>query len=143
MIKTLKALAVAGTLGVLASLAVAPTSAAAATVDVNAQLKQRPQIVHHNGSATVVFWLRCRAGMNAFEYHVGLTQDGAFHGFDAGPAAFILPCDGTRHKVKVTLGTGLHPGPAETTLNVQIYDPVADQDVEATDEASIWLRYRD
>ena len=90
MIKTLKALAIAGTLGVLASLAVAPTSAAAATVDVNAQLKQRPQIVHHNGSATVVFWLRCRAGMNAFEYHVGLTQDGVFHGFDAGPAAFIL-----------------------------------------------------
>jgi hypothetical protein len=143
MIKTLKALAVAGTVAILASFTVAPATATAATVDYNAQLKQRPQIVHHDGSATVVFWLRCRAGMNVFEYHVGLTQDGVFHSFDAGPAPFLLPCDGTRHKVKVTLGTGLHPGFADTTLNVQIYDPVLDSDVEATDSAHIWLRFRD
>ena len=83
MIKTVKALAIAGTLGVLASLAVAPAPAAAATVDYRAQLKQRPQIVHHNGSATVVFWLRCRTGMNVFEYSVGLTQDGVNPAFDA------------------------------------------------------------
>jgi hypothetical protein len=137
----LKTFAIAASLGALTMLTVAPTAAVAATSDYNVQIKERPAILHHNGSATVVFWLRCKAGFNAFEYNVGLTQDGSSHGA-GGAGAFILTCDGTRHKVKVTLGTGLHPGPADISVNVQMYDPFQDHDVDAADEATVRLRYR-
>jgi hypothetical protein len=137
----LKTLAIAASVVALATLTVAPTAAVAATSDYNVQIKQRPAILHHNGSATAVFWLRCKSGFNAFEYNVGLTQNGSSHGAGAG-GAFILTCDGTRHKVKVNLGTGLHPGPADISVNVQIYDPFQDHDVEAVDDATVRLRYR-
>jgi hypothetical protein len=136
-----KTLAIAGTLGVLASLTVSPTAADAATLDYNVQIKERPAILHHNGSATVAFWLRCKAGFNAFEYDVGLTQDGASFGTGSG-GANILTCDGTRHKVKVTLGEGLHPGPADITVFVGIFDPVKGSDIAAEDSAHVRLRYR-
>jgi hypothetical protein len=137
----LKTFAIAASLGALATLTIAPTAAAAATTDYNVQIKQRPAILHHNGSATAVFWLRCKAGFNAFEYNVELTQGDSSSGTGSG-GAFILTCDGTRHKVKVTLGSGLHPGPADISVNVQMYDPFEDHDVEAVDDATVRLRFR-
>jgi hypothetical protein len=136
----LKTWAIAASLAALATLTVAPTVAVAATSDYNVQIKQRPMVLHQNGSATAVFWLRCKAGFNAFEYNVGLTQDGSSYGA-GGAGAFILTCDGTRHEVEVTLGTGLHPGPADISVNVQMYDPFQDHDVEAADDATVLLRY--
>jgi ABC-type sugar transport system substrate-binding protein len=58
----LKTFAIAASLGALTMLTVAPTAAVAATSDYNVQIKERPAILHHNGSATVVFWLRVRQG---------------------------------------------------------------------------------
>jgi hypothetical protein len=135
----LKTFAIAASLGAVATLTVAPTVAVAAPSDYSVQIKQRPAILNQDGSATAVFSLRCKSGFNAFEYNVGLTQDGSSYGA-GGAGAFILTCDGTRHEVEVTLGTGLRPGPADISVNVQIYDPFQDQDVEAADDATVRLR---
>ena len=69
----IKSLAVAGAVGVLSALTlVAPADAATSTYAV--QVKQRPAKIHGNGSVTVVFWLRCQAGFNAFEYSAGVRK---------------------------------------------------------------------
>jgi len=137
----IKSLAVAGVVAVLSAISlVAPADATTTTYAV--QVKQRPAKIHGNGSVTAVFWLRCASGFNAFEYSVGVRQGDTFGGAGGGPAANILPCDGTRHRVAVnvfpTEGT-YKRGWAVIDVNVQIYDPVNDTDIDAGAAAQVWL----
>lgn len=138
----IKSLAVAGAVGVLSAFTlVAPADAATSTVAV--QVKQRPAKIHGNGTVTAVFWLRCKSGFNAFEYSVGVRQGETFGGVSGGPAANLLPCDGTRHQVKVNVGPesgAWKRGWADVDVNVQIYDPGNDTDIDAGAGARVWLK---
>ena len=138
----IKSLAVAGAVGVLSALTlVAPAEAATSTYAV--QVKQRPAKIHGNGSVTAVFWLRCKAGFNAFEYSVGVRQGDTFGGAGGGPAANILPCDGTRHRVAVDVFPSRRratsaAGPT-IDVNVQIYDPATTRHRRQR-SARVWLK---
>lgn len=140
----IKSLVVAGTVGALSALTlVAPASSSAATSTVAVQVKQRPAKIHGNGSVTAVFWLRCKAGFNAFEYSVGVRQGTTFGSAGGGPAANILPCDGTRHRVAVNVfpeSGAYQRGWADIEANVQVYDPTSDTDIDAGDGARVWLK---
>jgi len=138
----LKSLAVAGSLGALATLAVAPAAVGATWPGYNIQVRERPVVVHHNGYTTGVFWLRCKPGLNAFEYNVGIRQGDVYRsGGELGRN--ILPCDGTRHRVAVALGGGFHPGPVDISVYVGLNDPDAQGgDISAEGSAHTWLRYR-
>ena len=137
-----KSLAVAGAVGVLSALTlVSPAEATTSTYAV--QVKQRPAKIHGNGSVTAVFWLRCASGFNAFEYSVGVRQGDTFGGSGGGPAANILPCDGTRHRVAVNVSPAAgsyQRGWADIDVNVQIYDPGNDADIDAGAGARVWLK---
>lgn len=138
----IRAIAVAGAVGLVSALTlVAPAEAATTTTAV--QAKKKPAKIHGNGSVTAVFWLRCDAGLNAFEYSVGVRQGATFGVAGGGPAANILPCDGMRHRVAVNVfpETGKYQrGWADVDVNVQIYDPGVDHDIEAVDSARVWLK---
>ena len=136
----IRSLAVMGVVGVASALTlVAPAEAATTTYAV--QVKQKPATIHPDGSITVVFWLRCQAGYNAFEYSATVRQGASFGGGGGGPVANILPCDGTRHRhtVKVSPTTGAwQRGKADIDVHVQIYD--GQSDIDASDIATVWLK---
>lgn len=138
----LKRLAVAGSIGVLSAIAFVPT-ADAATTTYALQVKQKPAKIHGNGSVTVVFWLRCQDGFNAFEFSAGVRQGDTFGGLSAGPAPNVLTCDGERHRVdaRVFPTAGAYQrGYADIDVNVQIYDSVNDSDISAEDSERVWLK---
>ena len=138
----IKSLAVAGAVGVLSSLTlIAPADAATSTYAV--QVKQKPAKIHGNGSVTVVFWLRCQSGYNAFEYNAGVGQESAFGSRTVGPEAGILPCDGTRHRVALNVSpeSGEYErGFATIDVYVGIHDGGDGGDIAATDSARVWLK---
>lgn len=136
----LKSLVVAGAVGALSAVTlVAPSNAVYTPVAV--QVKKQPAKIHGNGSVTAVFWLRCQSGYNAFEYSVGVRQGTTYGGAGGGPAANILPCDGTRHRVAVNVfpeSGSYKRGWADIDVNVQIYD--GQSDIDAGSGARVWLK---
>jgi hypothetical protein len=136
-----KSLVAAGAVGVLSALTLVAPQADGATTTYALQVKQRPAQIQGDGSVTVVFWLRCQAGFNAFEYSASVTQGDTFGSAGGGPEAFILPCDGTRHRTTVDVSPtsgAFERGRATISVNVQIFD--GQSDIDANDSETVWLK---
>ena len=84
-----------------------------------------------------------QAGYNAFEYSVGVGQGDTFGGAGGGPAANILPCDGTRHRVAVNVfpeAGAYKRGWAEHRRQRADLRPGDGSDIDAGAGARVWLK---
>ena len=139
----IKSLVVAAAVGVLSALTLVAPAGCRNDQTYAVQVKKKPAKIHRDGSVTAVFWLRCKAGYNAFEYNAGVGQGSTFGSTTVGPAAGILPCDGTRHRVAVNVfpeSGAYQRGWANIDVYVGIFDGGDGGDIAATDSARVWLK---
>jgi hypothetical protein len=136
--------------GAMASVALAPAAASAATTEATrpavVQIATRATPINADGSVDVVMWIRCPTGLNAFEMDTALEQRDTF-GSEFETGGFLLPCDDTRHRkvVNVSPAEGekrFHKGVATIHVYVGLYDGVNDTDSEVRDSASVRLYKR-
>lgn len=124
-------------------LALATSTAVAAPRAVTVQLHAKPITIAPDGSATVVMFIRCASGLNAFEYGAGVRQGDVVGGTSVGPTANVVRCDGARQRVEVpvTPSAGeFSPGRATLDANVSLFDPAEDGDLFVTATRTVRLR---
>jgi hypothetical protein len=141
MVKKIAFAAAAG----LACAALTPISAEAVTEPFGTvQIASRPAPLHADGSVDVVMWVKCKPGINAFELDTNVDQPkfGAF-GQDVKVTGFVVPCDGTRHRVSVAIAPfqGEFRANRVATLRVFVglYDAETDTDSSADDTVNVKL----
>ena len=140
-----KRIAVAAAAGLACTAVLTPTPADAVEEPFGAvQIASRPAPLHADGSVDVVMWVRCKPGINAFELDTNVDQPkfGAF-GQDVKVTGFVVPCDGTRHRVLVNVSPfqGEFRANRVATLRVFVglFDVETDTESSAEDSVNVKL----
>jgi hypothetical protein len=130
-------------LGALAAVLLILPPAAAAPKPLVVQVMKGQTTLTSDGTVVVPIRARCHPPLDAFEVDVGVHQPTASGGtvlFDVG----FPPCaDGRWHRTTVTVApdAGMFvAGRATVTAAIQAFDPIEDEDVEATDEETVKLK---
>jgi hypothetical protein len=128
----------------VSTLGLAPTATAAVTAQATevhvVQLKSAPLRITPAGGVRVVMWSKCSPAIQPFEFNVSVYQGSVVSSkslTSSGGDEMPTTCDGTRHRIVVTVprpASGrFYEGLAQIEVYVAAYNSADQTDLDASD----------